>query len=261
MPDLSILCVTKGERSVLPLLEMLSLSAHMVGAEFVLVADGPEAFLSVRGIDIWQGLSRLFKTETKGYIESVLDSCINLTTGRYVLRIDDDESIPPPLIEWLRVGAYKESDHWKFNRAHLINGTRCLQCQGSGINPRSMTWNCCTVCGGSGELLPGIVTSPPLWPDHQTRLSTRDKSLGRTHIHCGSPHGGGVLAPYPIIHHKFVIKSRQEREEILKRYDEIQPGAGGGFWQFSVPERGEERGEGKIETISYAEFVRRGYTI
>lgn len=239
MPDLSILCVTKGERTVLPLLELLSLSARMVGAEFVLVADGPEAFLSVKDVDEWQGLSRLFKTETKGYVESVLDSCINLTTSRYVFRVDDDESIPPPLVEWLRAGEYKKAEHWKFNRAHLV------------ARENSDT--------GDGETR--IITSPPLWPDHQTRLSTRDKSFGRTHIHCGSPHGGGKLAPYPILHHKFVIKSREEREEILKRYDEIQPGAGGGFWQFSVPERAEERGEGKIETISYDEFVRRGYTI
>jgi hypothetical protein len=105
-----------------------------------------------------------------------------------------------------------------------------------------------------------VITTPPLWPDHQTRLSTREKSFGRNHIHCGSPFGGGELAPYPILHHKFVIKSLEERQEIVRRYDEIQPGAGGGFWQFSVPERIEEQG-GKLETISYEEFVRRCYAV
>lgn len=241
MPDLSILCVTKAEPCVLPLLEQLSAVSSRVRAEFILVADGQDAYativdeLQIEGLSC---MSRVFRTETKGYIESVLDGCINLTTGRWIFRVDDDESIPEPLADWLKSGEYKKADHWKFNRAHLINGPK-----------------------GPVDFHFDVITSPPLWPDHQTRLSTREKSFGRTHIHCGSPHGGGELAPFPILHHKFVIKSRQEREEILKRYDEIQPGAGGGFWQFSVPERMEERGESKIETISYDEFVRRGYTI
>lgn len=245
MPDLSILCVTKAEPCVLPLLEVLSSASRKIDAELIFAVDGTAGFDVLRNMP-WR-FSGIYQIKTKGYIESVLDSCINLTTGQYVFRIDDDESIPPPLIEWLRAGEYKKSDHWKFNRAHLLKSA-------------------VTHHDSEGHALfstveDRVIVSPPLWPDHQTRLSTRDKSFGRTHIHCGSPHGGGELAPYPILHHKFVIKSREEREEILKRYDEIQPGAGGGFWQFSVPERGEERGEGKIETISYAEFVRRGYTI
>jgi glycosyltransferase involved in cell wall biosynthesis len=239
MPDLSILCVTRAEECVLPLLNVLSLAARMTGAEFVLVADGYEAFETLRG-RADRGFfpeAAVFRTESKGYIESVLDVCINLTTGRYVLRIDDDESIPPPLVEWLAAGGYRESDHWKFNRAHLINGPE-----------------------GFIEEEIDVITSPPLWPDHQTRLSARDKSFGRSSIHCGSPHGGGNLCPYPIIHHKFVIKSREEREEIVSRYESIQPGAGSGFRYFSVPELIEEEG-GKLETISYAEFVRLGYTV
>lgn len=246
MPDLSILCVTRAEECVRPLLTTLSLASRLIGAELVLVADGQEAFdalAQMQGPRKSVGMSGedvIIKTETKGYIESVLDACINLTTGRYVFRIDDDESIPPPLVEWLRAGAYKESEHWKFNRAHLIRGEG-VPCYPNIPENR-------------------IVTSPPLWPDYQTRLSTRDKSFGRTHIHCGSPHGGGELAPYPIIHHKFVIKSREEREEIMKRYESVQPGAGSGFRHFSVPELVEEEG-GRLETISYDEFVRRGYTV
>lgn len=240
MHDLSILCVTKAERCVLPLLETLSLVSRLSGSQFVLVADGQEAFKTI-AYNPMSGLDpdRLFRIDSKGYIESVLDSCIGLTTGKYIFRVDDDESLPLPVVEWLKSGGYRESDHWKFNRAHLI-------ARGNAET-------------GDGETR--VITNQPLWPDHQTRLSTREKSFGRNHIHCGSPHGGGDLAPYPIIHHKFVIKSREEREAILKRYDEIQPGAGGGFWQFSVPERMEERRDGRIETISYDEFVRRGYTV
>lgn len=242
MPDLSILCVTKAEECVLPLLRQLAEDSKTIGAEFILVADGREASIRLNRMEVTTGdlpligLARVFETETKGYIESVLDACINLTTGRYVLRIDDDETLPPPLVEWLRAGGYKRAEHWKFNRAHLILET-----------PKQ-------------EEETRVITSPPLWPDHQTRLSIRDKSFGRTHIHCGSPHGGGDLCPYPIIHHKFVIKSRERREEIVKRYEGVQPGAGSGFRYFSLPELIEEEG-GKLETISYDEFVRRGYTV
>src|SRR5215207_1414124 len=115
MPDLSILCVTKGERCVLPLLGSLSSAARLCKAELVLVADGREAFDAIRDLD---GLSELpiRNYKTRGFIESVLDECINLTTGQYVLRLDDDESIPPPFVEWLRAREYKKADHWKFNR-------------------------------------------------------------------------------------------------------------------------------------------------
>lgn len=242
MPDLSILCVTRAEECVLPLLRQLPQISRLIGAELILAADGREAFESLAqdelghgrydpqtGLMIWPGL---FKIESSGYIESVLDWCINLTTGRYVLRIDDDESLSPPMINWLRNGDYKKSEHWKFSRAHLI-----------GTSPQSD---------------PRVITSPPLWPDHQTRLSTREKSFGRSSIHCGSPHGGGDLCPYPIIHHKFVIKSREEREAIIQRYEGVQPGAGSGFRHFSVPELIEEEG-GALETISYDQFVRQGY--
>lgn len=231
MPDLSILCVTKAEECVLPMLRRLAGDCQQIRAELVVVADGRAASARLNQMETRIGLAQIFETESKGYIESVLDACINLTTGRYVFRIDDDETMSPPLVGWLAEREYKKADHWKFGRAHVIRST--------GVR---------------------IVTNLPLWPDHQTRLSTRDKSFGRTHIHCGSPHGGGDLAPYPIIHHKFMIKSREEREEIIKRYESVQPGAGSGFRHFSVPELIEEEG-GKLETISYDEFVRRGYTV
>lgn len=240
MPDLSILCVTRAEKGALPLLRLLPPIARMLGAELVLVADGQKAFDTLAQNEVGHGrYGRLFEVETKGYIESVLDTCLYLTPGRYVLRIDDDETLSPPLVEWLADRKYQESDHWKFSRAHLWL--------------REMATD-------TGDDEVRVIASPPLWPDHQTRLSTRDKSFGRTHIHCGSPHGGGELAPFPLIHHKFVIKSRQEREEIVKRYESVQPGAGSGFRYFSVPEMVEEEG-GKLETISYHEFVQRGYTV
>ncbi len=75
-----------------------------------------------------------------------------------------------------------------------------------------------------------------LWPDHQTRLSTRAKASGRNWIHCGSPFGGGELAPVAIEHHKFMLFSVAERRAQSKRYDSIAPGAGENMKAFQVPE-------------------------
>jgi hypothetical protein len=143
---------------------------------------------------------------SKGYIESVLDEALEYTAGRYVLRLDDDERCSPAMVQWLREEQFLASDHWKFPRAHILSDGR-------------------------------VSLHPQLWPDHQTRLSVRAKSGGRRWIHAGSPFGGGDEAPVVIEHHKFAVKSLQERMAIADRYDSIQPGSGnGGMQAFNVPE-------------------------
>lgn len=200
--DLSILCVTQAEDCILPLLNNLThLRQH--GIELVICCDGQDAYEKLFD---WYPCDVIEKVESKGYIESVLDQCIDLTSRGYVFRIDDDESLPPSLIQWLIDGEYRSHPHWKFNRAHLWGDEKT------------------------------VITNSPLWSDHQTRLSTRALSYGRTSIHCGSPFGGGELAPYPILHHKFLVKSLEERRKIVERYNSIHPSAGESFKVFSVPE-------------------------
>lgn len=209
--DLSILCVTKGEPNVWHLLERMAGNALDLGAQFVLVADGPIALSGIKALNIkWNpDFDYLIcqSPESKGYIESILDYCIDsFPTREYIFRLDDDESMPDELIQWLSCGEYRSHPHWKFNRAHLWRDEKT------------------------------VITNPPLFPDHQTRLSTRALSYGRTSIHCGSPFGGGELAPYPIIHHKFLVKSLLERQDIVRKYDQAQSGMGHNFRVFSVPE-------------------------
>lgn len=204
--DLSIVCVTKGEVECLPTLSRLINDAYQLGAECVIGVDGPGGTIS--GLDRF-GIPEAFhyvEVQSQGYIESVLDKVISETTRPYVLRLDDDESMSDRMLQWLKDGRYHESDHWKFCRAHLFQ---------------------------NGQT---VIMNPPLWPDHQTRLSTCEKSFGRTSIHCGSPFGGGQLAPVSILHHKFVIRNQEQRAEILARYEEISRGSGSNFWQFSIPE-------------------------
>lgn len=220
--DLSIICVTKGEDCILPLLNNLT-GLRLHGTELVIACDGDEAYDRLYATpNVFFNADYVRVVESKGYIESVLDEAVDLTSREYVFRLDDDESMPDELIRWLSEGEYRSHPHWKFNRAHLWRDERT------------------------------IITNPPLWADHQTRLSTRALSYGRTSIHCGSPFGGGELAPYPIVHHKFLVKSLEERREIVKRYNSIHPSAGESFKVFSVPE--DVIAESDIQTSSL-EFI------
>lgn len=207
--NLSIICVTKAEDCVLDLLHKLEMDAIYLSAEFVLVADGEESHRKLTH----SGFDRLTKgvntpvVHSKGYIESVLDEALKYTTRDYILRIDDDESISKPMLKWLASGVWASHDNWTFPRAHL--------------------W---------GDETHYIADSP-LWPDYQTRLSTKAKSGQRLAIHAPSPHGAGEIAPCHILHHKFLVRSYEDRVRILDGYESMQEGAGKDFISFSVPER------------------------
>lgn len=204
MSSLSILCVTRCEIEVIDILFKLRKTASDLGAEFVLVVDGD--YLESDFISGTLDIKVSGVVRSQGYIESVLDEAVSYTSGDYILRIDDDESIPLNLFGWLAAQQYQSFDNWKFSRAHLWPDHN------------------------------HYITSSPLWPDHQTRLSIKPKSGNRPIIHSGSPYGGGELSPYPILHHKFLVKSLPQRRSIVERYNLIQPKAGDNFLAFSCPE-------------------------
>lgn len=200
---LSILTVSQGKPFAFPFLDFFRESAAALKAELVVVADGAQAAGAMRehGIPVARTVS------SKGYIESVLDAAVETCSREYILRLDDDETFSWPMFRWLESAEFVTHDHWKFPRAHLWG------------NPET------------------FIMHPQLWPDHQTRLSVRAKSGGRTTVHAGSPHGGGEVAPVVIKHHKFLIKTREEREAIAAGYDRVHPGYGtGGMLAFSLPE-------------------------
>jgi hypothetical protein len=79
---------------------------------------------------------------------------------------------------------------------------------------------------------------------------------GRTSIHCGSPHGGGDVAPVVIEHHKFLVKSLDERLRLARHYDTVGGGGTGWNFPFNVPELAYDRmelrrydGNGEIERL------------
>lgn len=216
-PKISILAVTRGEAHTPRFLHHFLTLASALDGEMVLGCDGPRASEIMNTVvSLVSPSVRPAKVHTidvrpnQPIIEAVLHQVVAACTAPYVLRLDDDETLNPSAIEWLVSGAYERRDVWKFNRAHL--------------------W------GDEGTYL----EAPQLWPDHQTRLSTREKAGGRHWIHAGSPFGGGDLAPEAcaILHHKFLVRTREAREDIGRRYDGVQHGAGiaGGMRAFQLPE-------------------------
>ncbi len=201
---LSLLLVTKAERYAQPFLAAADDLAYDLGAQLVLACDGEDA---IARLGTFMATDAAVLVRSQGYLESVLDQAIEACTGDYILRIDDDERCSPAMVRWLRDERYLAADHWKFSRAHLWRDT--------------------------GHL----ILSNQLWPDLQTRLSMAAKAGGRRSIHAGSPFGGGELAPVILEHHKFLVKTKHEREAIARAYDRVATGAGtGGMLPFSLPE-------------------------
>ncbi len=136
-----------------------------------------------------------------GCIENVLDEAVASCPDGHILRLDDDERCTPEMRDWLEDGEWQEADHWAFPRLNLYPNADCY------------------------------ITSHNLYPDLQTRMSSKAKSGSRPFVHAGSPFGTGVVAPCAIEHHKFLVRTYEERLALLERY-----GAGDHYTPFSVPE-------------------------
>jgi hypothetical protein len=209
---LSLLCVTKGEPHAEKFLRYMAGNADALGAEFVIAHDGDfltgtddEIALRFSAIPKFGMKAKQYLVKSDGSIEGVLDEAVALCSGDYVLRIDDDEEVSTEMMVWLQSGEYTQSDVWSFPRKHLWGG--------------------------------GYLSNPPLYPDIQTRLTTKEKAGGRKRVHDGSPFGAGRVANVHILHHKFLVKSYAKRKEIAAHYDSLREGAGTGHWlPFNLPE-------------------------
>lgn len=190
--NLTILCISEGRAYSEPFIAEMRLAAANIAADFVHLRDGH---------DLHSG----------GYLESVLDEAVAQCPDGYILRLDDDERLPPETIAWLNAGHFQGEEHWAFPRRNLWPDRQ------------------------------HFIANKPLWPDLQTRLSVKAKSASRPAIHSGSPFGTGKVAPVPIDHHKFLVRPREEREALVQRYDNIAAGAGSQYVMFSLPERYEEQ--------------------
>lgn len=192
------------ESCCVPYVKSMEELAQNLEARFVLATDGNLAFDRAISLHL---KANLVMVTSKNYIESVLDDALYQCDGDYILRLDDDESASPAMQEWLKSETWTSADHWTFPRMHF--------------------WD-----GGTS-----ILMTPHLFPDHQTRLSVKEKSGGRYGVHAGSPFGYGEVAPVAIQHHKFIIKTYEARRSIAAKYDNYSPGYGtGNMKPFSLPE-------------------------
>lgn len=196
---LSILTVTRCEPYTPRFLLHFRALADILSAEFVVAHD--------RCDPIECGADKYLPVASSGAIEDVLVEAHAACSGDYVLRLDDDETLSAQaimdVVEWARC----ESDTkvYAFPRANLWGDQ----------------WH--------------AVSSGHLFPDFQARLMPRERET-RALIHEGILPDAAM--PGMILHHKFLLKSREEREKIAAGYELKRPGCGSGHYlQFSVPER------------------------
>lgn len=157
-------------------------------------------------------------------IEDVLADAHAACGTEWVLRLDDDETLSAPAVSWL----------WSWLRSDQ-----------TGVSvigfPRANLW------GGEGTML----AEEYMWPDPQMRLTRRGAET-RSAIHQGlSP---DRFSPAVILHHKFLVKSREDREAIARRYEATSAGCGLGehYVRFSLPEVAFGDTPAVTETVHFA---------
>jgi hypothetical protein len=202
MSRLSILTVSRCEPHSLRFLTHFRAVADILDAPFVLACDrcDPPPFPTA---------DKTLLVECKTTIEDVLAEVHLQCETPWVLRLDDDETLTAHAIEWLsrwiRVDDQASAKAIAFPRANLW-GSHKTRLDEEG-----------------------------LWPDFQVRLIRREFETRDT-LHQGL--GVDLVSPAAILHHKFLVKGREERESIADRYEATWEGAGRGehYVRFTLPE-------------------------
>ena len=213
--NLSIICMTKGDDSRAGLLLWMAETAEGLGAEMVLGVEGEGKAPDFFGLPV-----KVFPIQTKGYVEGALNQLASHAHGKWVLRLDDDESISPAMFDWLQKRKYLDCPAWAF--------------------PTAALW-------GDEE---HFITTPPLWPDTHVRLTSWHMSMDWPDEPHGKPKwvSQAKVAPVAIRHHKYLVKSRDERLEIAKGYETKLRGGGlGRRLAFNLPE--EALGELRVSSV------------
>ena len=211
---ISIVCITRAEPQLLPLLEQMSQAAVEMGGEFVLGLDWEPDFEKADDIARYSALSglssRIIFVKSKGYVESVLQYVIDKCKGEWIFRLDDDEGLTPAGWEWMKERKYEANDNW--------------------LIPTAALW-------GDDE---HFITSPPFWADRHMRLSRWDK-IGTwpdaPHAHPGFDHSRLPTTPFAILHYKYLLRSYEERRDDAEVREALVEDAGlGKRTVYSLPE-------------------------
>jgi hypothetical protein len=202
MSLLSLLVVTRCEPHTPRFFTHYRAVADMLGIPWVLAVDRCEP-------PDWPKADRVLKVTCNAAIEDVLVEAHQACDTPWVLRLDDDETLCPKALPWLA--------GWIANPIPDVNAFAI---------PRANLWN------SEQERL----HEPFMYPDHQVRLLKKELEI-RTQVHEGIANVSAETS-WIILHHKFLVKSRAEREEIARRYESYSGGLGLGehYVRFSLPE-------------------------
>ena len=200
--SLSIICVTKWEGRAPIFIRAMETAAKVLGADFLVGIDRDDFPLDV-------GTTRALLIHTNGYVEGGLNQLARRAQGQFILRLDDDESISPLMLEWLRERRYMGYPAWAF--------------------PTAALW-------GDEEY---FITTPPFWPDTHIRLTAWHLAADWP----DEPHGKpkwerqAKIAPVAIRHHKFLVKNYEQRKAIADTYEsKLEGGGHGRRMVFNCPE-------------------------
>lgn len=168
--------------------------ADRCGGVFTVVLDGPESHERWWG----SGLSARFAVVAGTDRHQTVQAVIRQGTSDYVLMLDDDERCTEGLVNWLATEQYRTADFWYIRRAWLYKDAR------------------------------HYISSPKHWPNPSLRIGRRELITVPTAIHAGWMQGPGTKAeaPFAIEHHKFLIRSLDERKETVAQYEAIRKDAG-----------------------------------
>ena len=150
------------------------------------------------------------RVKLPGFPEPILPYAYSLCKQPYILRMDDDELLGERFVKnrdpILRIGA----DGYWFPRYQII-----------------------------GKERDHYLSGEPWYPDYQLRLFKNGKVTAATDIHCTPVIKGRTeMLNTHIFHYKYVLKSREEREAMVRRYDAVRMGAGSGepYHPHQIPE-------------------------
>ena len=182
MNTISVLCVTRGEPHTPRFLSHFSMVARFLRAEYVVCVDG--------GADVDSFGGKVVQVDCSSCptVETVLEEAVAACSGDWILRLDDDETVSLAMLYFLANFTFG-SEAVAFPRAHLWGDERTA------------------------------IVNQEYWPDWQMRFSLREYAVRKV-LH-EPPPKCDLLAPACLLHHVYLVRSKEERKECAERYCKI----------------------------------------
>lgn len=226
---ISVGVVTKGEKFADRLIGKLHQLTYNYGWQLVICGDGDKGFqLAKKYADNYDRIDA-------GYFEKGWNTVLSLVKHQWVLQIDDDEEISPAMEKWLCKGEWQH------------------------LGKDGFAFPCAWTFGDKQHYL----MNDPVGHDSHIRLLKKQYS-GREELPHSVPQRCRVaMTPYMILHHKFLVRSLEDRVATARKYEAMGEGLGfGKRLAYNVPEivfreyEIGEVGEGKVEYERLHDYIR-----